>query len=122
MNIKKWGLISIHALIAIGFSLAMAQHILDSSWELHARNHAFQATIWLVTVHLCGIAILWNAYPKKWAWYTLLAIAFLFFGGYFAALIIIPQSGAPGTKDDIAIFSLACVYFAILASDRVQRR
>lgn len=94
------------------FIVAIPDHVFDSSWPIHARNHALQSLFWIV-----GFCLLTTVVALKplqngtdWAlWAVALAGGFVF-GGYFVP-IVVTGDGAPGLLDDI-VFAVLFAHYA----------
>ena len=73
MGLVKLGaylLCFVHAVSALVFLFAIPDHIGDSSWPAHARNHVFQSLIWLEGFHGLSLAIAARFLLRRelWAW------------------------------------------------------
>lgn len=100
-------------LTAAIFIVAIPDHVFDSSWPIHARNHALQSLFWIVG--FCLLTTLVALKPlqngAEWAlWGVGLAGGFVF-GGYFVP-IVVTGGGAPGLLDDVVFTVLFTTYAA----------
>jgi hypothetical protein len=77
----------------LSYGFAVPEHIVDATWSAHARFHVLQALIWLIGLDLISIALALRPFARgeRWARWALVVTLLLSHGGYFIALVAIPE-------------------------------
>lgn len=105
--IDVWVLVGVAFVTAGLFTYAIPEHIFDSSWTDHARNHVFQSLFWIDGFCLLQAVVAWKPYQRgePWAWWALAVSTLAVYGGYFIPTFV-TLGGAPGPLDDIVFAAL----------------
>lgn len=115
----------------IGYCFAVPEHIVDGTWPAHARFHVVQALIWLIGFDLISVALALGPFARgeRWARWALVIALIMAHGGYFIALLAIPEGHPPeGLRAHLPLAALLVLHaiglvlgWRALASGSTQR-
>lgn len=84
-------LIGVFIVLALTMVIFTPDHGVESGWTTHATVHLLQGIFWLVG--LCIVGIVLTVLPlgrgEMWAWWMLLFLGIIIFGGYFMPALLV---------------------------------
>lgn len=95
MKVAQSLLGGVFVVVALTMIVFTPSHAVEFGWTVHATVHLLQGVFWLVG--LCIVGIVLTVFPlghgETWAWWTLLFIGAIIFGGYFTPYLLFIGQG-----------------------------
>jgi hypothetical protein len=97
----------------VGYLSPGWRHVVDPTWPLHARFHAFQSLLLVMGVDTAALIAAAGPMRRRERWPLWILLAYLVFvqAGYFAAIAAVPRGRPRGVYFHL-LFATALVMFA----------